>query len=521
MSDDSTFESIAAHAHETHVVIVGGGIGGLVAALECAKVGLQVTVLEASDRVGGVVRSTDVAGLRLDAGAESFATRGGHVRALIDELGLADAVVAPAGGRAWVSGLAGSEDAAPLPGGGLLGIPANPWDADVRRIIGWKGAWRAYVDRLRPPLTIGTERSLGKLVRSRMGDAVLDALVAPVTTGVYSARPEDIDVELAAPGLSAALTRAGSLSGAVSLLVGERASGATGAAPGAAVGGLDGGMTRLVDALVARLQQLDAEVIVNAPVTAIEASDGGWVVRAQSSVANAHDGDDPSTSSGTGVGSGAGAGSGTGTGLFPAAAVIMATDEATARRILAPVAPGLKSEVGPSPIVEIVTLVIADARLDAAPRGTGVLTVPGSHTAKALTHSTAKWEWVERAAGAGVHVVRVSFGAQGEEPATTGLSDADAAVLALNEASALLGIELDAGALRGSSRVRFAQSQPAAIIGRPDVVAAARTAVTSVPGLGAVGAWIAGTGLAQVVPDARTEADRIRRALLWGAPAEA
>ncbi len=33
---------------------------------------------------------------------------------------------------------------APLPVGGILGIPANPFQPDVRRIIGWSGVWRAY-----------------------------------------------------------------------------------------------------------------------------------------------------------------------------------------------------------------------------------------------------------------------------------------------------------------------------------------------------------------------------------------
>jgi oxygen-dependent protoporphyrinogen oxidase len=152
--------------------------------------------------------------------------------------------------------------------------------------------------------------------------------------------------------------------------------------------------------------------------------------------------------------------------------------------------------------------------LDATPRGTGVLTVPGSHTAKALTHSTAKWGWVREAAG-DRHVVRVSFGAQGEPAATAELSDADAADLARSEAAALLGIPLAPAAVLASHRGRFVQSQPASIIGSGARRRAARAAVQAVPGLAAVGAWLAGTGLAQVIPDARDEADRLRRTLLW------
>lgn len=491
---------LARQASETHVVVAGGGIAGLVAARECAKVGLRVTVLEASEAFGGVVRSAEVGGLTLDVGAESFATRGGVVRTLLDELGLADAVVSPNPAGAWVAGVPGV-GAAPLPKGGVLGIPDNPFAPDVRRIIGWSGTWRAYLDRLRPPLTIGHQRSLGTLVRTRMGARVLDRLVAPVTSGVYSARPDDIDVDLAAPGLNAALTRTGSLSGAVAEMRLSRADakpadapasdvpvadGRKAPAPGGAVQGIAGGMSRLVDALVAQLVELGVELHTEASVDALEPNGTGWRVVISGDT-------DP----------------------LDAEAVIVALPEGPARALLAPVVPALEVGDPVAPVVEVVTLVLDAPVLDAAPRGTGVLTVPGSHVAKALTHSTAKWDWVRDATDPGVHVVRVSFGAQGEEPATADLDDDAAAHLALSEAAAMFGVELPASTLRAARRVRYVQSQPAATMGRADETAAARGAVHAVAGLGVTGAWVAGTGLAQVIPDARAEADRVRSAALW------
>ncbi|MFS0734823.1 protoporphyrinogen oxidase [Microbacterium sp. 1P10UB] len=480
---------LAAAAARTSVVVIGGGMAGLVAAYECAKVGIRVTVVEASDRVGGVLRADEIDGIVVDTGAESYATRGGTVRALVDDLGLAGDIVTPTRGGAWVSGLPGGQ-AAPLPGGSLLGIPDNPWADDVRRVIGWGGAWRAYLDRLRPPLTIGHQRSLGALVRTRMGPKVLDRLVAPVTSGVYSARPDDVDVDIAAPGLNAALTRTGSLSGAVAALKGERTS-----APGSAVEGIDGGMSRLPAALRTRLEELGVDVRTSTAATAVRPRpEGGWLVAVDAVAAQA----DPAAE-------------------LAADAVIVATTEAEARRLLAPVVPGLGREDVVAPVVEVVTLVLDAPELDARPRGSGVLTVPGSHIAKALTHSTAKWEWVARAAGRR-HVVRVSFGAQGEAPATEGMDDADAAALALSEASALLGVALPPAALRGAHRQRWTQSQPASEIGRIDRQRAARAAIHAVPGLVATGAWLSGTGLAQVVPDAAEEAERVRAAILFGGP---
>ncbi|GGM60388.1 protoporphyrinogen/coproporphyrinogen oxidase [Microbacterium saperdae] len=494
---------LAARAAETRVVVIGGGIGGLLAARECAKVGMRVTLLEATDAVGGAIRRTELDGVALDAGAESFATRGGHVRTLLAELGLTDRIVAPAAGRAWLAGIPGV-GAAPLPVGGLLGIPANPFQDDVRRIIGWSGAWRAYVDRVRPPLTIGHQLSLGRLVASRMGVKVRDRLVAPVTTGVYSASPDDVDVDVAAPGLNAALTRVGSLSGAVQALRDTAATGAA-KAPGAAVEGLVGGMTVLVDALVADLARLEVDVRTATPVELLSRDGSGWrVVAAQVADAGedaAADSDDDSAAPVENE--------------FAADAVIVATEEYAARALLAEAVPALRTaDAAEAPQIELVTLLLDAPALDAAPRGTGVLTVPGSHTAKALTHSTAKWDWVRQAAG-GRHVVRVSFGAQGEPAATAELDDDAAAALALSEASALLGVPLPAASLVAAERSRYIQSQPASIIGSGERRSAARAAVQETPGLAVVGAWLAGTGLAQVVPDAVAEADRLRRALLW------
>lgn len=486
----------AARASERHVIVVGGGIGGLIAARECAKVGMRVTVLEGSAACGGAIQRATLDGVVVDAGAESYATRGGHVRALLADLGLTDRIVAPAAGGAWLSGIPGV-GAAPLPVGGILGIPGNPFQEDVRRIIGWSGVWRAYLDRVRPPLTIGHNHSLGKLVASRMGAKVRDRLVAPVTTGVYSASPEDVDVDVAAPGLNAALTSVGSLSGAVQLLREQNAGRAANSArpaqaPGAAVEGLAGGMTVLVDALIADLEKLGAIVRTGARVTRVVKSDAGWTVSVDSD--GLADGDPE---------------------VLDADGLVMAVPETAVRGLLADVAPDLAAaEAADAPEIEVVTLLLRASALAGTPRGTGVLTVPGSHTAKALTHSSAKWGWVREAAG-DRHMVRVSFGAQGEQAATAVLDDDAAARLALREASALLGVPLTDADLVAAHRARFVQSQPASIIGSGERRRAAREAVQQVPGLAAVGAWLAGTGLAQVVPDAREEADRLRRALLW------
>ena len=103
MADASPpLDRLVTHARDAHVVVVGGGIGGLVAALECAKVGIRVTVLEASDRLGGVIRSARVGGVTVDLAAEGWSARSGGAHALAGELGLADRLVAAEPVDTWI-----------------------------------------------------------------------------------------------------------------------------------------------------------------------------------------------------------------------------------------------------------------------------------------------------------------------------------------------------------------------------------------------------------------------------------
>src|SRR5690554_3764316 len=103
---------------DSDVIVVGAGIAGLTAARELAMGGLSVLVLEETGAVGGKARAHAVAGVELDAGAESYATRRDTVAGLIRELGLGDELEQPSPDGAWLYGADGS--AHPLPSTGLL-----------------------------------------------------------------------------------------------------------------------------------------------------------------------------------------------------------------------------------------------------------------------------------------------------------------------------------------------------------------------------------------------------------------
>lgn len=449
------------------VVVVGGGMAGLVAAFDLVRAGADVTVLEAG-RWGGCVAPVEVAGLVLDAGAESFATRTPAVRELLADLGLTDDVVLPRRLGSWAQ-LA--DRAVPLPAAGMLGIPVDPWARDVRAAVGLVGAVRAAADRLLPG-RVGLPDgpvSVGSVVRARMGRRVLARLVGPVVAGVHSADADALDVDVALPGLREAVHATGSLAAGVARLR-ERAP------AGAAAAGLRGGMHRVPAALVGALTAAGADLRAGVAATGLERAQDDGLARGEGRWRVL-----------------------TADGPLTADHVVLAAPGPVAARLLAPFV-----QVTPPPQtgVTIVTLVLDAPALDAAPRGTGLLVSSSAAVgAKGLTHGTAKWVWLRDAAGPGRHVIRLSYG-RGPVP-----PDVDATA-ALADAAALLGVPLTDGQLVGSAVTRWHDGLGAPQPGHRDRVAAVRApdGGPTVPGLWATGAWVSGTGLAAVVQDARRTA---------------
>ena len=79
-------------ADERRVVVVGGGLAGITAALDCARGGVKVTLLESRPRLGGAVYSVRRNGLDVDNGQHVFLRCCTAYRELLAGLGAADAV---------------------------------------------------------------------------------------------------------------------------------------------------------------------------------------------------------------------------------------------------------------------------------------------------------------------------------------------------------------------------------------------------------------------------------------------
>src|SRR5204862_7933300 len=79
---------MSGQSRDADVIVIGGGIAGLGAALRLKDRGLDPLVLEAESRVGGRMTTDRVNGFVVDRGVTLFGNGFGSVRALVKRLGL-------------------------------------------------------------------------------------------------------------------------------------------------------------------------------------------------------------------------------------------------------------------------------------------------------------------------------------------------------------------------------------------------------------------------------------------------
>lgn len=439
------------------LIVVGAGIAGLAAAWAARSQGAEVVVLEAGDRAGGKLHSSTVAGVSLDESADAFLARVPEAVDLCRELGLDD-LVAPATGRAYIW----SGDALrPLPADQLLGVPTDLDAVAESGILTANGIARAREDLTRPDDRPDGDEAVGALVRRRLGDEVLDKLVAPLVGGIWAADCDALSLQVATPALADARRRDPSLvRGAVAV---RSAAPATDQPVFLAP---RGGMARLVDALV---EALGDAVRLDHPVTAIEqVAGGGWRV-----------------------------------GDMTGSAVVVATPAFATAPLLAPHAPAaadLLAGIGYASVA-LVTLAVPRDGIDRPLDGSGYLVPPSEgRLMTACSWTSSKWSHLD--VDPSLALLRASAGRADDERAL-GFSD-DALVAALRaDLRDTMGLRAAPADVRISRWIRsFPQPRP----GHLDRVAAIESELPA--GLGLAGAWREGVGIPACIRSARRAATR-------------
>jgi oxygen-dependent protoporphyrinogen oxidase len=188
------------------VAVVGGGITGLAAALAleplAATGALEVTLLERSTRLGGVLTSHRVQGQTVEEGPDSFLARKPAGRAFAQAVGLQACLEGP---NPAVRGsyLVRDGRLVPLPEGLVAGVPSDLQAIARTPALSAYARLRAVAGLLRPgwPELPAVDLSVGAILTERLGRAYVDGLAAPLLAGIYAGRVDDLSVDGTLPEL--------------------------------------------------------------------------------------------------------------------------------------------------------------------------------------------------------------------------------------------------------------------------------------------------------------------------------
>ena len=482
------------------ICVVGAGIAGLAAAWEVRRSApeAELVVLEAASRPGGVIRTSPFAGRAVDEGADAFLARVDDGTRLCEELGLESELVAPTTGRAFVY-LDGA--LVPLPPAHFLGVPLDPGGVDAR-LLSPAGRAALAADLARPAASGrpgaadrpdpegpgcgigppsggagGTDRSVGALIRSRLGDEVSERLVGPLVGSIHAGDCDRLSVQAAAPALAEAARRDASLLRALRDRPPAGRDG--GASPEPVFRGLRGGMESLIAALAERLAPA---VALDEPALALEVRPGGagrQAIRAVRTPRRSIDCD----------------------------AVVLAVGAAQAARLVAPWAPEAAALLAATETasVAIVTLAYETAAVPGAAGGSGFLVPAGSGLAiTACSWASAKWAHLGGPdAGA---VLRVSLGRHGDD-AIVGEPDGTLVAAARAGLAATMGISAAPSAARVS---RWPDAFPQYAVGHLQRTAAVEDALAPA-GVLCAGSSYHGIGIPACIAGGRRAARRALR----------
>ena len=239
------------------LVVVGGGIAGLTAAHRAVEISreretaLELTVLEARDRLGGTIETEHAGGFLVETGPDSFLSEKPWALALCRRIGLESQLVGTDDRFRRVFVWFGKR-LHPVPDGFQLLAPTRLTPFVTSSLFSWPGKLRMALDVILPRGGGGDE-SLGAFVRRRLGREALERIAQPLVAGIYTADPDELSLLATMPRFVELERRERSL--IVGLWKASRK------APAASTSGarwslfvsLAGGMGELIAALASRL----------------------------------------------------------------------------------------------------------------------------------------------------------------------------------------------------------------------------------------------------------------------------
>jgi oxygen-dependent protoporphyrinogen oxidase len=176
------------------IVVIGAGISGLTSAYLLNKEGLDVSVLEANNKVGGSIESVVEDGYLFDRGPNSGLETTPLIQQLVEELDLKEQFV-------YANKEANNRYI--LRDGNLHTLPMSPPAFIKSELFSGKAKLRLLAEPFIGRSNDGYYQSIAEFVTRRLGKEFLDYAINPFVAGVYAGRPEELSVKSAFPKLYA------------------------------------------------------------------------------------------------------------------------------------------------------------------------------------------------------------------------------------------------------------------------------------------------------------------------------
>jgi len=443
------------------VLVVGGGISGLAATYELQRRGISVRLVEASDRLGGVICTDRFDGWVIDGGPDSLLVQKPAAVALCRELGLAARLIPTLTPRTAYVLRDGRLH--PIPEGSFLGFPIRVSALAASSLFSAGGKVRMACEVLVPRSHDDGDESIASFVRRRFGEEAVDYLAEPLLAGIHAGDVDRLSVRALFPRLVDAERQSGSVIRAFRALRVKPS-------PNGAFVSLPGGVGELVDGLAAAI-----------PSTAISLS---------TRVA--------------GVGHAGTFAIDTSAGPLRAKALVVAAPAYAAGGILRGIDTTLGALCEDVPYASTATVAFGYRRnqIDHPMRGSGFV-VPRVERSPLLAATWVTSKWPHRAPED--HVLLRAFLGGGRDPRRLDLSDAELIDLARD---ALVTVMRITGGPIFSRIYRWTRHSPQYEVGHLERLAAIDARLARVPGLFVTGSGFRSIGIPDCVADGREVAAR-------------
>lgn len=141
------------------------------------KKGFEVTLFEAQEDTGGVIRSVSNQYSVFDFGPNTIRDKTGSVSEMIEELGLEDEMLSMS---------EGSKTRFIVRNGELKKIKQNPISFLFSDVLSWKGKKELFSEPIRKSLNSEADESIGSFLERRIGKEAVEYLADPFFSGIYA-----------------------------------------------------------------------------------------------------------------------------------------------------------------------------------------------------------------------------------------------------------------------------------------------------------------------------------------------